>query len=230
MLRLDQICKTYVGKPALVHAVSNVSIDVAEGEFVAVQGPSGCGKTTVLLTAGGLLQPDSGEVLVADQNPYALSPDARAAFRARTIGFVFQQFHLVPYLDVLENVLSPALAAAERRADARQRAKELIQHFGLAHREHHVPGELSSGERQRTALARALLNKPCLLLADEPTGNLDQESAESVLGYLKEFADDGGTVLLVTHDERAVTFAQRVIHLREGQISGSKGRKFSGAV
>ena len=230
LLRLKHLCKTYVGKPADVHAVRDVSIDLAEGQFVAVQGPSGCGKTTVLLTAGGLLKPDSGEVLIEDQNPYTMSPDDRAAFRARTIGFVFQQFHLVPYLDVLDNVLSPALAAASPQNDVRQRAVELIEHFGLTHRAHHVPGELSSGERQRTALARALLNQPRLLLADEPTGNLDQESALAVLGHLKDFADSGGAVLLVTHDDRAVSFAQRVVHLCDGRISTLMDRNLSGTL
>ena len=223
MLRLEHICKTYAGKPTLVHAITDVSINLDAGEFVAVQGPSGCGKSTVLLTAGGLLKPDSGEVLIAGENPYALSPDARAAFRARSIGFVFQQFHLVPYLDVLDNVLSPALASAESQEDVRQRAEQLIEHFGLAHRKHHVPGELSSGERQRTALARALLNQPQLILADEPTGNLDHKSAESVLGYLQEFAESGGAVLMVTHDDRAVRFAQLAIHLHDGRISQPDG-------
>ncbi len=230
LLRLEHLCKTYVGKPTHVHAIRDVSIDLAEREFVAVQGPSGCGKTTVLLTAGGLLKPDSGEVLIEGQNPYAMSPDDRAAFRARTIGFVFQQFHLVPYLDVLDNILSPALAAANPQNDARQRAVQLIEHFGLTHRTHHVPGELSSGERQRTALARALLNRPRLLLADEPTGNLDPESTESVLGHLKEFAESGGAVLLVTHDDRAVSFAQRVVHLCDGRISTLMDRNLSGTL
>ena len=224
MLRMEQVCKTYVGKPARVHAISDVSMELGEGEFVAVQGPSGCGKTTVLLAAGGLLSPDSGVVLIGGQNPYLLSSDTRASFRARTIGFVFQQFHLVPYLDVLNNVLSPALAVVKPRHDTRQRAEQLIEHFGLDSRKHHLPGELSSGERQRTALARALLNEPRLLLADEPTGNLDLESAQAVLGYLREFAESGGTVLLVTHDDRAISFAQRIIHLRHGRISDTTDR------
>lgn len=228
MLQLDHVSKTYAGRPAPVHAVSDVSIELDAGEFVAVQGPSGCGKTTVLLAAGGLLQPDAGEVLIAGQNPYSLTPDARAAFRARTVGFVFQQFHLVPYLDVLDNVLAPALAAANPPGDVRQRAQQLIEHFGLSRREHHLPGELSSGERQRTALARAVLNSPQLLLADEPTGNLDHESAQAVLGYLQEFSESGGAVLLVTHDDRAVPFAQRVIHLRDGRISNQLDRNLSG--
>ena len=230
MLQLEHVCKTYVGKPSPVHAITEVSIELSAGDFVTVQGPSGCGKTTVLLTAGGLLKPDSGQVLVAGQNPYTLSPDTRAAFRAQAIGFVFQQFHLVPYLHVLDNVLCPALAARNPTHEVRQRAEQLIEHFGLTHRKHHIPGELSSGERQRTALARALLNRPRLLLADEPTGNLDHENAQAVLGYLKEFTESGGAVLLVTHDDRAVPFAERVIYLRDGQISTPNPRSLSGTL
>lgn len=229
MIHMEQIRKTYAGKPTPVHAIRDVSLDLDTGEFVAVQGPSGCGKSTLLLTAGGLLKPDSGKVLIADQNSYSLNSNERAAFRARNIGFVFQQFHLVPYLTVLENVLSPAIAVAQPAGDIRQRAEQLVEHFGLSDRRNHIPGELSSGERQRTALARALLNQPQLLLADEPTGNLDGESAEAVLGYLKEFAESGGAVLLVTHDNRAEKFVQRTIHLRDGQISAQKDRSFSGA-
>jgi ABC-type lipoprotein export system ATPase subunit len=217
LLQLEQISKTYTGKAGQVHALNDVSLNLDAGEFVAVQGPSGCGKTTLLLTAGGLLRPDAGKVLIDGENPYELDPDARARFRGRSIGFVFQQFHLVPYLDVLDNVLAPTLALGDSQDDVHQRAWQLIEHLGLTDREHHVPSELSSGERQRAALARALLNKPRLLLADEPTGNLDHQNAEAVLGYLKEFAESGGAVLLVTHDDRAVPFAQRVIHLRDGR-------------
>lgn len=217
LLQLEQISKTYTGKAGQVQALSDVSLNLDAGEFVAVQGPSGCGKTTLLLTAGGLLRPDAGRVLIDGENPYGLDSDARAKFRGRSIGFVFQQFHLVPYLDVLDNVLAPTLALGDSQEDVHQRAWQLIEHLGLTDREHHVPSELSSGERQRAALARALLNKPRLLLADEPTGNLDHQNADAVLGYLKEFADSGGAVLLVTHDDRAVPFAQRVIRLRDGR-------------
>ena len=229
VLRLEHVCKSWAAKPTPVHAITDVSLDLGAGDFVAVQGPSGCGKSTLLLTAGGLLRPDSGEVSIAGENPYSLSADDRAAFRARTIGFVFQQFHLVPYLDVLDNVLSPALAATETPNGFDERAEQLIEHFGLAHRRNHVPGELSSGERQRTALARALLNQPKLLLADEPTGNLDQESAQAVLESLKEFAQSGGTVLMVTHDERAVCFAQHAVQLDDGRISNQRDHSLSQA-
>jgi ABC-type lipoprotein export system ATPase subunit len=197
--------------------VDGISLTVAPGEFVAVQGPSGCGKTTLLLAAGGLLQPSSGLVLVNGQDPYALSPEDRARFRAAHLGFVFQQFHLIPYLSVLDNVLAPCIALPP--AGAGDRACELIAHFGLEDRALHVPAELSTGERQRVALARALLNRPKLLLADEPTGNLDRDNARIVLGYLAEFAKSGGAVLLVTHDAAAAEFAQRTLRLIEGRLA-----------
>ncbi len=218
-LQLDNVSKTYTDAQSTVHAVDDVSLQVSEGEFVAVQGASGCGKSTLLLIAGGLLKPDSGQVLVHEQDPYALTNDVRAEFRARHIGFVFQQFHLVPYLSVLENVLAPTLAVPGSETATRDRALELIERFGLANRQQHVPAKLSSGERQRVAMARALLHEPQLILADEPTGNLDHENADTVLGYLTDFAADGGSVLLVTHDDRAVACAKRVIHLQNGSIA-----------
>jgi len=216
VLEVKDITKTYRGPNGPVQALDGVSIRVERGEFVSVQGPSGCGKTTLLLAAGGLLAGDGGEVRIDGEDPYALGPDARARFRAGKVGFVFQQFHLVPYLSVLDNILSPTLAL--QSADARQRAMQLIEHFGLADRMHHTPGELSTGERQRTALARALLNGPGLLLADEPTGNLDGDSARAVLAYLAEFARNGGAVLLVTHDDRAADYAQRTVRLVKGKV------------
>jgi ABC-type lipoprotein export system ATPase subunit len=216
LLQLDHITKTYRSGPRTVRAVDDVSLSVDAGEFVAVAGPSGCGKTTLLLIAGGLLAPDAGDVTIAGENPYALSADQRARFRAANVGFVFQQFHLVPYLTVLDNILAASMAT--RPTDAKQRAEELLAKFGLQSRAHHVPAELSTGERQRTALARALLNRPKLILADEPTGNLDRENAETVLQHLKEFTRDGGAVLLVTHDEFALQFAQRTDRIRDGRI------------
>jgi putative ABC transport system ATP-binding protein len=212
LLELTQITKTYrAGQAGEVRALPPVSLALAAGEFVAVQGPSGCGKTTLLLIAGGLLAPTAGRVVLAQEEPYAMSADRRAEFRARHLGFVFQQFHLVPYLSVLDNVLAPALAAAV--PDARARAEELVAQFGLQARRRHVPGELSTGERQRTALARALLNRPKVLLADEPTGNLDRENADVVLDHLGKFARAGGAVLLVTHEEHAAQRADRVLRL-----------------
>lgn len=219
LLSIDGVSRTYADSGSTVRAVDDVSLQVAAGEFVAVLGASGSGKSTLLLMAGGLLKPDSGKVQVNGQDPYDLKPDARADFRAQNIGFVFQQFHLVPYLSVLENVLAPAMAVSGTETETRERAGQLIERFGLSDRQQHVPAKLSSGERQRTAMARALLNHPKLILADEPTGNLDHHNADTLLGYLSDFATDGGAVLLVTHDDRAVACAQRAVHLQNGRIS-----------
>lgn len=219
ILDLQKVSKTYRGRTGEVRAVDGVSLSLNAGEFVAVRGPSGCGKSTLLLLSGGLLAPDSGDVTVAGEEPYLMSTDARSRFRAANVGFVFQQFHLVPYLSVLENVLAPSIANKTAAADETlTRARSLVVHFGLEDRIDHVPGELSSGERQRTALARALLNQPKLLLADEPTGNLDEENAELVLTHLGEFAASGGAVLLVTHDASAAARASRTVFLDSGKV------------
>lgn len=216
MLELKEITKSFQGPEGEVRAISDVSFSVALGEFVVVQGPSGCGKTTLLLVAGGLLRPSGGKVIVNGQDPYSLDPNERSALRAEKIGFVFQQFHLMPYLSVLENVLVPSVA--KPLPGALDRARELIRHFNLDHRINHVPAQLSTGERQRTALARALLNDPKLILADEPTGNLDEENGKIVLSYLYEFAQDNGAVLIVTHDKQIFDYAHRSIELYEGKI------------
>lgn len=219
LVELKNLKKTYNGRGDQVRAVDDISLSLDSGQFISLQGPSGCGKSTLLLMSGGLLAPDAGSVEVAGENPYAMNPNSRSNFRARNIGFVFQQFHLVPYLSVLENVLAPSIATgADGQTD---RARELVAKFGLEHRSGHVPGELSSGERQRTALARALFNQPKLLLADEPTGNLDAENSQIVLQHLREFVTDGGAVLLVTHDPAAAEQADRSILLRDGRITDS---------
>lgn len=214
MLEIRDLAKCYRGPVGAVRALTAVSLKVAAGEFVAVQGASGCGKSTLLLAVGGLLRPDAGQIRIADQDPYALSPEKRAAFRAAHIGFVFQQFHLVPYLSVLDNILVPTLALPQ--SGVRERAAELVARFGLVGRQHHVPEQLSVGERQRTALARALLNRPQLLLADEPTGNLDHDNATLVMEALSEFACGGGAVLLVTHDRSEAERAGRTVQLVDG--------------
>ena len=219
MLRIANVTKTYAGPEGSVRALVDLTLTVKPGGFVAVQGPSGSGKTTLLMAAGGLLAPDAGQVLVGGEDPYALSAEKRARFRGATIGFVFQQFHLVPYLTVLENVLSPCLAVPT--PDAPPRAEALLERFGLTRRRHHVPAALSTGEQQRTALARALLNRPKLLLADEPTGNLDDASAHVVLDALAEFARDGGAVLLVTHHTSAAEHAKARVYLRGGELQAA---------
>ena len=211
MLELQAINKSYVTHGKRIHVLRDVSLQVQAGEFVALCGPSGSGKTTLLLTAGGLLKPDAGSVLLRGAPVYGRSAEAMAAFRASSIGFVFQQFHLVPYLTVLQNVSCPSLAAPV--PDAPARARMLLAAVGLEDRLAHTPAQLSTGERQRVALARAMLTEPALILADEPTGNLDAASAGIVLAQLAAFARTGRAVLMVTHEKDAAARATRTVQM-----------------
>jgi len=217
ILEIRKITKMFHPPTGVVRALSNVEFAVAAGELVALAGASGSGKTTLLLAAGGLLRPDDGRVLVEGDDLYALSPERRARLRGAKIGFVFQQFHLIPYLSVIENVLAASIAARPPRV--RERARELLAHFNLGHRAGHVPAELSTGERQRVALARALLNQPKLVLADEPTGNLDDENADVVLDALSRCAGDDRAVLVAAHDPRATRLAHRILHINGGVVT-----------
>ncbi len=200
VLEIEALVKRYRRRDGTVTALGGVSVRLEAGVFATIRGPSGSGKTTLLLAAGGLLAPDDGTVRVDGQELYALRAEARARFRAAHIGFVFQQFHLIPYLNVLENVMAAGLATAMAGPAARARAEELVSIFGLEHRADHVPADLSTGERQRVALARALLNHPRLLLTDEPLGNLDDNNAAIVMDHLRRFARNGGAVLMATHN------------------------------
>jgi ABC-type lipoprotein export system ATPase subunit len=213
MLLLEKVSKTYPKDKARITALAPIDSRVRPGELVALQGPSGSGKTTCLLIAGGLLSPDNGRVLVDGHDLYAMSANRLAGFRSQYIGFVFQQYHLIPYLSVLENILAPE--AAQGRPDDNGRGRALARQFGLEHRLDHTPAELSCGEKQRTALARALLFRPRLLLADEITGNLDDVNAAIVLGYLREFVKAGGSVLLATHDREVAAQADRIEYLAD---------------
>ena len=221
LLEFREVSKSYPRDGAPVDALRDVSFDLRAGRFVAVRGPSGCGKSTLLLAAGGLQRPDRGQVLLEDADFYALAPEPRALRRASRIGFVFQQFHLVAYLDVLDNVLAASLGLPHAPAnEVRDRARGLLDDFGLGDRLRHVPAALSTGERQRVALARALLNRPKLLLADEPTGNLDAENAALVLEALAKFArEEDGAVLLVTHDQRAAGYAHETMEMSNGSLA-----------
>jgi len=216
MLVLENLGKTYRRGAHKVTALDGVSLRIDQGEFVAVCGPSGSGKTTLLMMIAAMLHPSEGSVRFDDKDIYGMTGPDRAKFRASNIGFVFQMFHLVPYLNVLENVL--AAGGAIGKCD-RARAKELLQQLGLEPRIHHRPAELSAGEKQRAAIARALLNRPKLILADEPTGNLDPDNAASVLGHLHDFQKSGGTVIIATHGPAAREFATRTVLLQDGVIA-----------
>ncbi len=217
MLILQDLAKTYRTRARDVKALDGVSLQIDKGEFIAVCGPSGSGKTTLLMMVAAMLRPSSGMVRFEDRDVSEMTGPARARFRAEKIGFVFQMFHLVPYLNVLENVL--LAAAVVHRRDGKVQAEELLRRLGLEHRLGHRPSELSAGEKQRTAIARALLNQPKLILADEPTGNLDPENARCVLRHLQDFQEAGGTVIMATHGPAAQESATRTVNLREGRLA-----------
>ena len=217
MITLTNITKTYQTPRGPVNALDDINLRIEEGRFIAIHGPSGSGKTTLLLTIAAMLHPTAGNVSFEGHNLYTMSPRQRAKFRAVNVGFIFQMFHLVPYLNVFENVALAAGPAQNRQS--RERINELLKKLALADRMFHTPPQLSSGEKQRTAIARALLNNPKLILADEPTGNLDPENAAAVFGYLSNFHKAGGTVIVVTHGPEAKQFADREIALRDGKIS-----------
>ncbi|MES2161202.1 MAG: ABC transporter ATP-binding protein [Pseudomonadota bacterium] len=218
MIELRQIRKTYRQGGNDIRALDGIDLHIASGEFVAIMGPSGSGKSTLLNVLGALDRPDSGRYRLADDEISALDDDAASAVRNRRIGFVFQSFHLLPRLTVLENVLLPQRYARDADPEAAGRALALLERIGLGERTGHLPGQLSGGQLQRAAIARALLNRPALLLADEPTGNLDSKSATDVMALLKELHAGGQTLVLVTHDPDIAAGAQRTIHLRDGRI------------
>ena len=200
----------------LVRAVDGVDLDVPAGQVLAVMGPSGCGKSTLLHLLGGLERPTEGEVWLAGERVDGASERALARMRRRSVGFVFQAFHLVEELSAAENVELPALLAGSSPRAARQRARLLLEQVGLSDRARHLPWELSGGERQRVAVARALTNQPLLVLADEPTGNLDTAAMFDVLRLFDALRATGQTVVIVTHDERVAATADRLISMRDG--------------
>jgi len=219
MIEIEGLTHRYRKGNRETTALEDVTLTVEQGEFVCLCGHSGSGKTTLLLATGAMLRPSEGTVRVAGTDVYSLSPGERAAFRAKHIGFVFQMFHLVPYLDITKNVL-----LAGGRGDGSSRvaeATEMLSTFGLGHRATHRPEELSAGERQRAAVARALFARPSVVLADEPTGNLDPDNGKVVLDLLADYHERGGTVLLVTHGPGAESHADRVVHLDHGRLLAS---------
>jgi putative ABC transport system ATP-binding protein len=218
MIQLDRVNKIFKTGKSQIRAIVDIDLLIHEGEFVVVNGPSGSGKTTLLLTMGGMLRPSSGGVTVSKQDIYQLNELEKSRFRAKNIGFVFQLYFLIPYLNVLENImLSPGLGSND--AENRTLSEKLIDQLGLTDRMRHKPSELSAGESQRVALARALIHRPRIILADEPTGNLDPDNSRRVIENLQEFHRRGGTVVMVTHGPDAGQFADRIIYLEAGEIA-----------
>jgi putative ABC transport system ATP-binding protein len=219
MFRLEGVSKIYHKRRSQVLAFQAEHLEIATGEYVAVVGPSGSGKTTLLSILGGMLAPDTGRVVVNDANVYSLNSAARAQFRGEHLGFVFQTFNLLPYLSALENVRVPLLLAGKSNAVQLERATALLERLGLGERLDHKPYELSTGQQQRVALARTLCNDPRIILADEPTGNLDPESRQHVLDTFDAFVREGRTIVMVTHDVQAAERAGRRVRLVEGKIT-----------
>lgn len=226
MLRMENVTKTYRHRKQLVTALNGANVEIPQGDFVSVVGPSGSGKSTLLLMLGGMLSPSGGRVLLDDQSIYDLDANARACLRKQKVGFVFQTFNLVPYLSAVENVQVPLYLRGSDDSYQQTRAEELLARVGLSDRMHHKPCELSVGQQQRVALARMLANDPAIILADEPTGNLDPETSQQVIDFLEEVNAEGRTVAMVTHDPRAAERAKRILKLDRGAIVSEKaGRK-----
>ena len=222
---LRKVAKTYLMDSVSVPVIRGVDILVRPAHFTVLLGPSGSGKTTLLNLIAGLDRPSQGEVWVGDQQISALSEGRLARWRTRNVGFIFQFYHLLPELNVLENVLAPlmirdsAFAYWKRRSEYRDRACEIIEKVGLSHRIKHKPSELSGGEMQRAAIARALVAKPAILLADEPTGNLDAQTGRGIMELLKKLnADEGLSIVMVTHDESIAAQAHRIVRLSNGRL------------
>ena len=218
MFQLNNVTKTYERRGQTVNALQDTTLTIGDNEFIALVGPSGSGKTTMLSLLGGMMAPTSGEVLFRGESLYDMSLAERTKLRVKSLGFVFQSFNLVPWLSAIENVQVPLSLAGESASMQQSRAAELLDRVGLSDRLHHLPSELSQGQQQRVALARTLANDPQVILADEPTGNLDPDSREQVMNLFSEFHTEGRSVVMVTHDQFAAEYAKRSLRLSDGVI------------
>ena len=218
LIHLEAITKVFYTEEVETHALSNIHLEIHEGEYVSIAGPSGCGKTTLLSILGLLDTPTSGEYWLNTKEVANLSFSDRARIRNREIGFIFQAFNLIGDLTVFENVELPLVYRGVASSERKKRAIEALERVGMAHRTKHYPSQLSGGQQQRVAVARAVVGKPSILLADEPTGNLDSKNSEAVMGLLDELHAEGATICMVTHDPRWARHARRSIHLFDGRI------------
>jgi putative ABC transport system ATP-binding protein len=218
VIQTHQLQRTFEVGDTVVNALDHVNLTVEERDFVAVMGPSGSGKSTLMNILGCLDTPDGGEYRLLNEPVSGQSDEALSALRNRYIGFVFQSFHLLPRLSALENVLLPLRYAQDDIAAGRERGRTLMDRLGLAQRMDHRPNQLSGGQRQRVAIARALVAAPPLLLADEPTGNLDSKTSEEIMALFRELNREGQTIVMVTHEDEIAAHAARVIHMRDGKV------------
>lgn len=223
MLELNHIAKSFANGSEIVHALKDISLSIQENEFVAFMGSSGSGKSTLMNILGCLDTPNSGQYILNNQDVASMDDDTLSAIRNKHIGFIFQTFHLLPKLTALENVKLPLRYADDvTEEEADKRAHELLDKVGLGHRKTHKPNEMSGGQRQRVAIARALINKPTVVLADEPTGNLDSKTSLEIMTLLTDLHKQGQTIVMVTHEDDIATYAQRVITMRDGVVLTDK--------
>ncbi|MAQ02142.1 MAG: macrolide ABC transporter ATP-binding protein [Alteromonadaceae bacterium] len=222
MITLKDIRKSFTNGEETIVALNDVSLSIQENEFVAFMGSSGSGKSTMMNILGCLDTPDSGEYLLNGNAVNQLTDEALSKIRNEHIGFIFQTFHLLPKLDAIGNVKLPLRYSDVSEEEASQRAKALLEKVGLGHRMHHRPFEMSGGQRQRVAIARALINRPTMILADEPTGNLDSKTSDDIMALLTELHQQGQTIVMVTHEENIADYAQKVITMKDGQIISEK--------
>lgn len=214
MLEINHISKKYVKGKETYTALDNVSLKIERGDFIAVVGPSGSGKSTLLHTVGGLIRPDSGKVLFRGKNVYKINNQEANQYRKKNVGFVFQQFHLIPYLTVYENIKLTEIESENENGSI----EATLEKCALLPLKNKYPSELSVGEKQRTAFVRAINSNPEILLADEPTGNLDPGNSQILMSLIKEFRENGGTVLLVSHEAETTNYANRIVTLRAGKL------------
>lgn len=223
MIEMEQVRKEYQSGEQAVKALDGISLSIAENDYVAIMGPSGSGKSTLMNIIGCLDTPTGGTYSLDGERVDSLSDESLSRIRGRKIGFVFQSFHLLPRLTALENVALPLVYAGVPRARREERAREALARVGLSHRMTHLPGSMSGGQRQRVAVARALIAHPSIILADEPTGNLDTATSEEIMQLFGEIHASGNTVILVTHEEDIARYADRIVRLRDGRIESDTG-------
>jgi len=218
MFKIERVSKIYNKQGQLVKAIDEVSLDIPKADFLAILGPSGSGKSSLLLMLGGMLSPTLGKVLLDGRSLYDLSINDLAEVRQKKIGFVFQTFNLIPYLTALQNVQVPLLLSGLNEKEQLKKATHLLERMGLGERMHHKPSELSVGQQQRVALSRTLANDPEIILADEPTGNLDSERSGDVINFFSELNQEGRTIIMVTHDRQIAKQAKRSISISDGKV------------
>ena len=218
LIKLEGVRKVFYTDEVETHALDNINIEIAKGEYVSIAGPSGCGKSTLLSILGLLDTPTDGKYVLNERPATQLSLSERARVRNREVGFIFQSFNLIGDLTVYENVELPLTYRGMSSAERKKRSTEALERVGMAHRAKHLPSQLSGGQQQRVAVARALAGRPAILLADEPTGNLDSHNGEAVMHLLRELHQGGATICMVTHDERFAQHADRTVHLFDGRV------------